>query len=157
MKQFGEVVTCSVLSAPFSRASIFLNYPRSQIPSDLARDSCKVLSPQLSKISRMASKSARSIFDFLRLAGELAENCGHVGVNFSEAVAAGAEFCVSSKSSASVSSRSALSVSSGDRSSTNCCLSEAFSVLKLPKSVCNPIFQSCLTLYVTADFRSYYF
>jgi hypothetical protein len=30
----------------------------------------------LSKISKMASRSAKSVFDFLCLTGELAENCG---------------------------------------------------------------------------------
>ena len=33
------------------------------------------MSPQLSKISKMASKSAKLVFDFLPLAGELIENC----------------------------------------------------------------------------------
>jgi hypothetical protein len=71
-----------------SRASIFLNYSRSQIPSRLARDSCKVLSPasalqiylppQPCRSSKIASKSAKSVFDFLRLAGELVENFGNV-------------------------------------------------------------------------------
>ena len=62
-------------------------------------------------------------------------------VNFSENVAAGAEFCFSSQSSASISSRSAGSVLSWDGSLTNSCLNEAFAVLELPKSVCNPIFR----------------
>jgi hypothetical protein len=55
----------------------------------------------------MSSSSAKSAFDFLRLAGELAEIVAASGVNFLETVAAGAEFCFSSESSASISERSA--------------------------------------------------
>jgi hypothetical protein len=51
----------------------------------------------------MSSSSAKSAFDFLRLAGELAEIVAASGVNFLETVAAGAEFCFSSESSASIS------------------------------------------------------
>jgi hypothetical protein len=43
----------------------------------------------------------------LRLAGELAEIVAASGVNFLETVAAGAEFCFSSESSASISEREA--------------------------------------------------
>jgi hypothetical protein len=46
------------------------------IAATLSSDCCKVLSPQLFKISTMSSRSVKSAFDFLRLAGELAENCG---------------------------------------------------------------------------------
>jgi hypothetical protein len=126
--------------------------------------------------------SANDTGDFLRLAPSWLRIVAVSGSNFSESVAAGAEFFFSSESCApiffrearSVSSwdqtstpiaiganfsffpepmqffllsqkvlhrsRSAHSVSSCDRSSTNSCLREA-SVLKLPKSVCNPIFR----------------
>jgi hypothetical protein len=40
----------------------------------------------------MSSSSAKSAFDFLRLAGELAEIVAASGVNFLESVAAGADF-----------------------------------------------------------------
>jgi len=46
------------------------------IASTLSRYCCKVLSPQLCTISKMSSRFAKSAFDFLRLTGELAENCG---------------------------------------------------------------------------------
>jgi hypothetical protein len=66
----------------------------------------------------MSSSSAKSAFDFLRLAGELAEIVAASGANFLETVAAGEEFFFSSESPASIFSRSARSVSSCDRSST---------------------------------------
>ena len=87
------------------------------IAATLSKYGCKVLSPQLSKTSKITSKSAKSVFDFLRLARSWLRIVAASGVNFSESVAAGAEFCFSSKSSASISSRSARSVSSCDRSS----------------------------------------
>jgi hypothetical protein len=43
----------------------------------------------------MASKSAKSVFDFLRLARSWLRIVAASGVNFSETVAAGAEFCFS--------------------------------------------------------------
>ena len=88
----------------------------------------------------MSSSSAKSAFDFLRLAAELAEIVVASGVNFLETVTAGVGFFFSEDRFASISSGSTRSVSSCDRSSTNSCLSEA-SVLELPKSVCNPIFR----------------
>jgi hypothetical protein len=65
----------------------------------LSRCRCKVLSPQLSKISRMASKSARSVFDFLRLARSWLRIVAASGVNLLESVATEAEFCFSSENS----------------------------------------------------------
>jgi hypothetical protein len=59
------------------------------------------------------------------------------GINFSGTVAAGAEFCFSSKSSASVSSRSARSVSSCDRTSANSWLRVSTLTSELHKSICN--------------------
>jgi hypothetical protein len=88
----------------------------------------------------MVSKSAKSVFDFLRLARSWLRIVAASGVNFLESVAAGAGFFFSEDRFASISSGSARSVSSCDRSSTNSCLSEA-SVLELSKSVCNPIFK----------------
>ena len=90
-----------------SRAAAFLSYLRLQHFRSLSRVVCKFLSPQLCKISKKSSSSAKSAFDFLRLAGELAEIVAASGVNFLETVAAGAEFCFSSESSASISERSA--------------------------------------------------
>ncbi len=58
---------------------------------------CKVLSPQLCKISRMASKSAKSVFDFLRLTRSWLKILAASGVNFAETVATGAEFCFSER------------------------------------------------------------
>jgi hypothetical protein len=45
----------------------------------------------------MASKSAKSVFDFLRLARNWLRIVAASGVNFSETVAAGAEFCFSGR------------------------------------------------------------
>jgi hypothetical protein len=45
----------------------------------------------------MAAKSARSVFDFLRLARSWLRIVAASGVNFSESVAAGAEFCFSER------------------------------------------------------------
>jgi hypothetical protein len=59
----------------------------------------------------MSSSSAKSAFDFLRLAGELAEIVAASGANFLETVAAREEFFFSSESPASIFSRSARSVS----------------------------------------------
>ena len=59
------------------------------------------------------------------------------GVNFSESVAAGAEFCFSSENSAYISSRSACSVSSCDHSSCTSCLKNSFSLSELPNSMGN--------------------
>jgi hypothetical protein len=85
----------------------------------------------------MASKSAKSVFDFLRLARSWLRIVAASGVNFLGSVAAGAEFCFSSESSASISSRSARSVSNCDRNSCTSCLSDSFSHTELPNSVCN--------------------
>src|SRR4028118_844485 len=63
-QRFGEAVTCSVLPAPGSRACIFLNFLRSQLPSNLSSFFCKLFSPQLFKISQMVSSSTQSFFDF---------------------------------------------------------------------------------------------
>jgi hypothetical protein len=60
----------------------------------------------------MASRSAKSVFDFLRLVGELAENFGRVECfNFWEGSTIGAEFWLSEDRFASISSGSARSVS----------------------------------------------
>ncbi len=75
------------------------------ISATLSRCRCKVLSPQLCKIFRMASKSAKSVFDFLRLTRSWLRIVAASGINFSKTVAVGAEFCFSSESSASISSR----------------------------------------------------
>ena len=88
MKRFGEVVTCSVLIAPGSRAAAFLSYLRLQHFRSLSRDGCKFLSPQLCKISKMVSKSAKSVFDFLRLARSWLRIVAASGVNFWECAAA---------------------------------------------------------------------
>src|SRR4028119_1555890 len=56
-----------VTSTGQSRSSLPC-YLRLQHFRSLSRYCCKVLSPQLSKISKIASKSAMSVFDFLRLA-----------------------------------------------------------------------------------------
>jgi hypothetical protein len=45
----------------------------------------------------MASKSAKSVFDFLRLARSWLRIVAASGVNFSETVVAGAEFCFSER------------------------------------------------------------
>ena len=87
MKRFGEAVTCSVFAAPFSRASIFLNYPRSQLSSHFVN--LKLLRFYLEKpgdepgfipspwdmssqdssiISKIALMSASDTGDFLRWA-----------------------------------------------------------------------------------------
>jgi hypothetical protein len=79
--------------------------------------------------------------DFLRLALSWLRMVAASGANFSKSVAAGEEFFFSSESFAPIFFRSVRSVSSCDQSSTNSCLSEAFSVLELPKPVCNPIFR----------------
>jgi hypothetical protein len=84
-----------VFAAPFSRASIFLNYSRSQLSSHFVNlqllrfypekpgdepgfipSHWDVSSQDFSIISKIASMSARDTGDFLRLAGELAEDCG---------------------------------------------------------------------------------
>jgi hypothetical protein len=65
-----------VRSTLVSRAAVFLSYLRLQHFRSLSRVVCKFLSPQLCKISKMSSSSAKSAFDFLRLVGELAKNCG---------------------------------------------------------------------------------
>jgi hypothetical protein len=60
----------------------------------------------------MASKSAKSVFDFfLCLARNGLRIVAASGVDLLENLAAGAEFCFGSESSASISSRSAHSVS----------------------------------------------
>jgi len=130
-------VTWLVCPALVSRASVFLITYDCSIRAILSRNGCKVLSPQLSKISKMACKSARSVFDFLRLARSWLRIVAASAVNFLESVAAGAEFCFSLESSASISSRSARSVSSCDRNSCTSCLSDSFSLSELPNSVCN--------------------
>ena len=134
-------MTCSVFPAPGSRAAAFLSYLRLQHFRSLSRDGCKFLSPQLCKISKMSSRSAKSAFEFLRLTRSWLRIVAASDVNFWESVAAGAKFSFSSESFAPILSRSVCSVSSCDRSSTNSCLSEAFSVRELPNSVCNPIFR----------------
>ena len=116
--------------------SSLITHDRS-ISGTLSRCRCKVLSPQLCKISRMVSKSAKSVFDFLRWVRSWLRSVAASGVNFSETVAAGAEFCFSSESSASISSREVRSVSSCDRYSCTSCLSDSFSLSELPNSVCN--------------------
>jgi hypothetical protein len=45
----------------------------------------------------MASKSAKSVFDFLRLARSWLRAVAASGANFSESVAAGTEFCFSGR------------------------------------------------------------
>ncbi len=136
-KRFGEVVTWLAVQTLVSRASVFLITYICSIPAILSSHGCKLLSPQLSKISKMASKSAKSVFDFLRLVRSWLRIVAASGVTLSKSVAAGAEFCFSSESSASISSRSARSVSSCDRNSCTSCLSDSFSLSELPNSVCN--------------------
>jgi len=53
------------------------------------------LSPQLSKISKIAPISASDIKDFLRLVWSSLEIVAAFGSNFSESVVAGAEFWLS--------------------------------------------------------------
>jgi hypothetical protein len=89
----------------------------------------------------MASKSAKSVCDFLRLARSWLRIVAASDVDFLESLAVEAKFCFSSQSSALISFRSARSVLSWDGSLTNSCLSETFAVLELPKSVCNRIFR----------------
>jgi hypothetical protein len=55
--------------------------------------------------------SASDTRDFLRLAGELAENVATSNVDFSGSVVAGAKFCFSFESSAAIFSREAYSLS----------------------------------------------
>ena len=98
-------MTWLALAVLVSRASVFLITYNCNISGILSSHGCKFLSPQLSKISKMACKSARSVFDFLRLARSWLRIVAASGVNFSESVAAGAEFCFSSESSPSSSSR----------------------------------------------------
>jgi hypothetical protein len=62
--------------------------------------------------------SASDTGDFLRLARSWLRMVAVSNVDFSESVAAGAEFCFSSESSASICLRSARSVSSCDQTST---------------------------------------
>ena len=141
-ERFGEVVTWLAGETLVSRAtSSFITHDRRFLAVWQEIVVKFYLPPQLCKISRMASKSARSVFDFLRLTRSWLRIVAASGVNFSKSVAAGAKFCFFSESFASISSRSARSVSSCDHSSTNSCLSKASSVLELLKSVCNPIFR----------------
>jgi hypothetical protein len=112
-----------VLLTLVSRASVFLVTYDCSIADILSRYGCKFLSPQLSKISKMVSKSVKSVFDFLRLARSWLRIVAASGVNFSESVTAGAEICFNSENSVSISSRSARSVSSCDRSSLSSSLS----------------------------------
>jgi hypothetical protein len=69
------------------------------------------LSPQLSKISKIAPISASDTKDFLRLVWSSLEIVAAFGSNFSESVAAGAEFWLSEDRCASILSRSTHSVS----------------------------------------------
>jgi hypothetical protein len=96
-----------------------------------------VSSQDSSIISKIASMSASDTGDFLRLARSWLRVVAASGANFSESVAAGAEFCLSSESFASISSRSARSVSSCDQTSTNSCSSDSFSLAQLPNCICN--------------------
>src|SRR4028118_1230628 len=73
---------------PGSRAAVFLSYLPLQHFRSLSRVGCKILSPQLSKISKMVSKSAKSVFDFLRLARSWLRIVAASGVNFWECAAA---------------------------------------------------------------------
>jgi hypothetical protein len=66
-ERFGEVVTWLAVQTLVSRAAVFLSYLRLQHFRSLSRVVCKFLSPQLCKISKMSSSSAKSAFDFLRL------------------------------------------------------------------------------------------
>src|SRR4028118_643178 len=95
-----------------------------------------IFSTEFSKISRMASKSPKSVFDLLRLARSWLRIVAASAVNFSKSLAAGAEFCFSWESCASIFSRSARSVSSCDRSC-------ATSACELPESFFNRCFLAC--------------
>ena len=68
-KQVSPYITRVSAKKP-PKTIIYNNNDRS-ISATLSRNDCKLLSAQLSKISRMASKSARSVFDFFRLAFNL--------------------------------------------------------------------------------------
>ena len=92
--------------------SSLITHDRS-ISATLSRCRCKVLSPQLSKISRMASKSARSVFDFLRLAQSWLRIVAASGVNFSKLWQPKQNFVLASESSASI-------FSCEERSISNC-------------------------------------
>src|SRR4028118_397125 len=67
---------------------IFLVTYDRRFPAILSSDGCKVLSPQLSKISKIASISASDTGDFLRLARSWLRIVAGSGVNFSERLAA---------------------------------------------------------------------
>src|SRR4028118_386184 len=83
---------------PGSRAAVFLNYLRLQYAATLSRYCCKIFSPQLFKISKMASKSAKSVFDFLRLVRSWLRIVAASGVNLPESVATGAGFLLIGRS-----------------------------------------------------------
>jgi hypothetical protein len=55
------------------------------------------LSPQLSKVSKIASKYANLVFDFLRLARSWLKIVAASGANFLGTVAAKAKFCFSNQ------------------------------------------------------------
>jgi len=79
-QRFGEVVTWLAVETLVSRAtSSLITHDRRFLAVWQEIVVKFYLPPQLCKISRMASKSAKSVFDFLRLAGKLAKNCGRVG------------------------------------------------------------------------------
>jgi hypothetical protein len=90
-------VTWLALPVLVSRASVFLITYDCSIAAILSRNGCKVLSPQLSKISKMVSKSVKQVFDFLRLARSWLRIVAAPGVNFSESLAAETKFCFSGR------------------------------------------------------------
>jgi hypothetical protein len=96
-----------------------------------------VFSQDSSIISKIAPMSASDTGDFLRLARSWLRIVAASDVNFSESVAAGAEFFFSSEVSPPILSREARSVSSCDRNSCTSCLSDSFSLSELLNSVCN--------------------
>ena len=100
----GKFVSSSVLVALDSGASIFLPL-QCRFTTTVSIGGCKDLSRQLSKISRMASRSAKSVFDFFRLDFSWFNNSAASG----KSLLAAAEFFLRSESSASIFFRSSLS------------------------------------------------
>ena len=79
MKQFGEVVTwLAVVRWSVAHQSSLITHDRRFLAVWQEIVVKFYLPPQPCRSSKIASKSAKSVFDFLRLAGELVENFGNV-------------------------------------------------------------------------------
>ena len=126
-------MTCSVLVAPGSRASVFLRYLRLQYCSNFVNfPSVKFCRLSFPKSLEWLPSPPNRFLIFCAWRASWLRIVAASGVNFSKSVAAGTEFCFSSESLASISSQSARSVSSCDRISTLIAIAPNFSFFPEP-------------------------